>query len=312
MRKEQVLVLVLLALPIAAVSFSATAVAPRIFSGAGQMRALHREGLNEISGFRIKCKTGKCPRRVAVRWMSQMQKPEDNAPPAITSDLLSDTSTIRTAGAGKAEEGGDIERMLLQGVGVSGVFMFLWVFVLFPGSAYTGFAAHDAFIQFLFEKVPLFGIVAPVSLITKYNELGHIPAFTHAVPGAIWSIIAPLQLFPEARARLGRLGHKRSGQMMLLAASLLMTGYAIIDANDLYSDTHDFAGNGGGLARWIDERRLLPLPVNLIGVRMLAAYFAGTQFTCFTGTKAQILTLQASSLGFSGLAVCRERRVCAT
>ena len=32
----------------------------------------------------------------------------------------------------KAEEGGDIERMLLQGVGVSGVFMFLWVFVLFP------------------------------------------------------------------------------------------------------------------------------------------------------------------------------------
>ena len=64
MRKEQVLVLVLLALPIAAVSFSATAVPPRIFSGAGQMRALHREGLNEISGLRIKCKTGKCPRRV--------------------------------------------------------------------------------------------------------------------------------------------------------------------------------------------------------------------------------------------------------
>jgi len=80
----------------------------------------------------------------------------------------------------KAEEGGDIERMLLLGVGVSGVFMFLWVFVLFPGSAYTGFAAHDAFIQLLFEKVPLFGLVAPVSLITKYNELGHTPAFTRS------------------------------------------------------------------------------------------------------------------------------------
>ena len=46
----------------------------------------------------------------------------------------------------------------------------------------------------MFEKIPLFGLVAPVSLITKYNELGHIPAFTHAVPGAVWSVLAPLQV----------------------------------------------------------------------------------------------------------------------
>ena len=46
---------------------------------------------------------------------------------------------------------------------------------------------HDAVIEWVFDKVTLFGTVAPVSLITKYNELGHLPAFTHAVPGAIWS-----------------------------------------------------------------------------------------------------------------------------
>jgi hypothetical protein len=197
---------------------------------------------------------------------------------------------------------------------VSGVFMFLWVFVLFPGSAYTGFAAHDAFIQFLFEKVPLFGIVAPVSLITKYNELGHTPAFTHAVPGAIWSIIAPLQLFPEARARLGRLGHKRSGQMMLLAASLLMAGYAIIDSNDLYSDPHDFAGNGGGPSA-LDRRAPLIAaacePHGCADASCLLRRYA-ICLLYFTGTTVHILTLQASSLGLSGLAVCCERRVCAT
>ena len=93
------------------------------------------------------------------------------------------------------EDENSLERWMLKAVGASGVFMFFWVFVLFPGSAYTGFEGHDAFIEWMFDKIPLFGIVAPVSLITKYNELGHIPAFTHAVPGAIWSVIAPLQVF---------------------------------------------------------------------------------------------------------------------
>jgi len=60
---------------------------------------------------------------------------------------------------------------------------------------------------------------------------------------------------------------------MLSAAALLMIGYFIIDANNLYSDTHDFEGHGGGIAAWVDNLHLLPLPMNLIGVRMLAGYF---------------------------------------
>jgi hypothetical protein len=162
---------------------------------------------------------------------------------------------------------------MLQAVAASGAFMFLWVFVLFPGSAYTGFDGHDTFILWMFDKIPLFGIVAPVSLITKYNELGHVPAFTHAVPGAIWSVLAPLQLFPEARRRLGASGHTAAGRAMLSAAALLMVGYGIIDANDLYSDMHDFEGHGGGVAAYIDGLHVLPAPMNLIGVRMLAGYF---------------------------------------
>ena len=63
--------------------------------------------------------------------------------------------------------------------------------MLFPGSAYTGFEGHDAAIDWLFDQIPLFSIIAPASLITKYNEVGHLPALTHAVPGAIWSILAP-------------------------------------------------------------------------------------------------------------------------
>jgi hypothetical protein len=35
---------------------------------------------------------------------------------------------------------------------------------------------------------------------------------------------------------------------MLVCAALLMMGYFIIDANELYSDVHDFGGHGGGIA----------------------------------------------------------------
>jgi len=38
-----------------------------------------------------------------------------------------------------------------------------------------------------------------------------------------------LQLFPEARARLGGQGHTVAGRVMLSAAALLMLGYFIID-----------------------------------------------------------------------------------
>jgi len=38
---------------------------------------------------------------------------------------------------------------------------------------------------------------------------------------------------------------KKTGRVMLACAALLMMGYLIIDANQLYSDMHDFEGHGG-------------------------------------------------------------------
>ena len=230
---------------------------------------------------------------VRTSWRCQLPPQEEDAgtgvAPASSETLVGMTKL--DGGESGGSVGAQIERTLLKAVTASGVFMFLWVFVLFPGSAYTGFAEHDKFIEWLFAQdgpiqIPVFRIVAPVSLITKYNELGHLPAFTHAVPGAIWSLLAPLQLLPEARARLGASWHSVAGRTMLTAAAVLMVGYGIIDANDLYSDTHDFQGHGGGLAAWVDSLKLLPLPMNLLGVRFLAAYFVASGLVCVVSLRA--------------------------
>ena len=232
---------------------------------------------------------------VWTSWRCQLPPQEEDAgtgvAPASSETLVGMTKL--DGGESGGSVGAQIERTLLKAVTASGVFMFLWVFVLFPGSAYTGFAEHDKFIEWLFAQdgpiqIPVFRIVAPVSLITKYNELGHLPAFTHAVPGAIWSLLAPLQLLPEARARLGASWHSVAGRTMLTAAAVLMVGYGIIDANDLYSDTHDFQGHGGGLAAWVDSLKLLPLPMNLLGVRLLAAYFVASGLVCVVSLRARV------------------------
>ena len=70
--------------------------------------------------------------------------------------------------------------------------------------------------------------------------------------GAVWSIIAPLQLWPKARGAAGGVLHRWGGRVMLTAAAALMVGYSIIDANDLYADTHDFEGHGGSIAAAVD------------------------------------------------------------
>jgi hypothetical protein len=75
---------------------------------------------------------------------------------------------------------------------------------------------------------------------------------------------------------------------MLAAAAALMVGYAIIDANALYADAHDFDGHGGVVADAVDAAAaaaaaaaagglttFLP-PFNLVGVRMLAVWFIST------------------------------------
>ena len=215
--------------------------------------------------------------------------PEDEAEQKAELGLLTaeDGAAVVEGGGGAGEETAAerVERAMLYAVAASGAFMFVWVFTLFPGSAYTGFRAHDALIDWAFDRIPLFGIVAPASLITKYNELGHLPALTHAVPGAVWAALAPLQLLPDARARLGPRGHAAAGRVMLSAAAVLMCGYFIIDANGLYSDVHDFAGNGGGLAAAVDGARVLPLPFNTIGVRLIAGYFIASGVATFAFAK---------------------------
>ena len=144
------------------------------------------------------------PRRVRPgRWRAQKQGPTAERIDMEGDDVAAVERRVAVEADGAAAVGGraavedrgaSLERGMQQVLGASGIFMFLWVFVLFPGSAYTGFQGHDAWIDWLFETFPLFGLIAPVSLITKYNELGHLPAFTHAVPGAVWSILAPLQV----------------------------------------------------------------------------------------------------------------------
>jgi hypothetical protein len=47
---------------------------------------------------------------------------------------------------------------------------------------------------------------------------------------------------------MGAGAHAQAGRVMLVCAALLMMGYFIIDANELYSDVHDFGGHGGGIA----------------------------------------------------------------
>ena len=256
-----------------------------------------RGGTLACNGNALSAMNGRKTLRQHVRtsWRCQLPPQEEEAgtgvAPTSSETLLGMTKL--DGGVSGGSVGAQIERTLLKAVTASGVFMFLWVFVLFPGSAYTGFAEHDKFIEWLFAQdgpiqIPVFRIVAPVSLITKYNELGHLPAFTHAVPGAIWSLLAPLQLLPEARARLGASWHSVAGRTMLTAAAVLMVGYGIIDANDLYSDTHDFQGHGGGLAAWVDSLKLLPLPMNLLGVRLLAAYFVASGLVCVVSLCARV------------------------
>ncbi|CAK0833397.1 unnamed protein product [Prorocentrum cordatum] len=154
--------------------------------------------------------------------------------------------------------------------------MGIWVLAL-PGSAWIGSsAARDALVGELYEAY--FGFFAPASILLKYNALGPTTGLTHALPGAVWALLAPLQLSPEARAAAGGAVHRIVGRVMLVAAAVLMVGYAIIDTNKLYADLVDFAGHGGGLAEAADGFNaghlggILP-PFNLGGVHVLAAWF---------------------------------------
>ena len=163
-------------------------------------------------------------------------------------------------------------------VAASGAFMALWVFGPFPGSAYTGIADHDRWLTGLYEWAHFPSVFGVTSLITKYSEVGRWPALLHAVPGALWCALAPLQLHPKSREMFGGALHRASGRLMLAAAATLMVGYGVIDHNHLFADAHDFEGRAGTVSEAIDAAARSKLgdrvpPFNLTGVRGIAAWF---------------------------------------
>ena len=163
-------------------------------------------------------------------------------------------------------------------VAASGTFMALWVFGPFPGSAYTGIADHDRWLTGLYEWAHFPSVFGVTSLITKYSEVGRWPALLHAVPGALWCALAPLQLHPKSREMFGGALHRASGRLMLAAAATLMVGYGVIDHNHLFADAHDFEGRAGTVSEAIDAAARSKLgdrvpPFNLTGVRGIAAWF---------------------------------------
>ena len=86
--------------------------------------------------------------------------------------------------------------------------MAAWVFGPFPGSLYTGIPSHDEFIAQLYDVLHLTPVFGPSALITKYNELGRLPALTHALPGAVWCALSAWQLHPASRKTFEGGGHR--------------------------------------------------------------------------------------------------------
>jgi hypothetical protein len=153
-------------------------------------------------------------------------------------------------------------RAVFPAVVASAAFMALWVFGPFPGSAYAGASAHDRWLASAYEWLRLDRVFGPTTLLTKYAEAGASPlpsgaswpAILHAAPGALWCVIAPIQIHPAARDALGGAAHGRLGRVALALAATLMLGYSIIDRDDLFADAHDFAGRGGTVAESVDAR----------------------------------------------------------
>lgn len=162
----------------------------------------------------------------------------------------------------------------------SAFFMALWVFAS-PGSLWVGSSEqHDALGREAFKNSGG-ELIAPASLVYKYSIIGQAAGWTHALPGAVWCLLAPLQLSSAARKAEDGAVHRWGGRLMLAAASVLMVGYAIIDQNNIHAEVVDFAGCGGGVARAfaeLDSRLLggiLP-PLNVSLQRAVAAWFVFT------------------------------------
>ena len=249
-------------------------------------------------------------RRSVALGVSRAAQPRVRAPPRVrvvasaneveteTTETSSSSSGLGVLGSRGVDADFDADARLgvvYPYVAASAAFMALWVFGPFPGSAYTGIASHDVWLTSLYEALHFDQVFGPTSLITKYNEVGRVPALAHAVPGAIWCALAPLQLHPRSRDLWGGAAHRAGGRAMLAAAAVLMAGYAVIDANALFADAHDFDGQVGtvssaidafasekvsSFSSFIDAKKdtpaFVPTPFNVVGVRLIAAWFVST------------------------------------
>eukprot|EP00931_Biecheleriopsis_adriatica_P115350 TRINITY_DN91154_c0_g1_i1.p1 TRINITY_DN91154_c0_g1~~TRINITY_DN91154_c0_g1_i1.p1 ORF type:complete len:402 (+),score=41.37 TRINITY_DN91154_c0_g1_i1:48-1253(+) len=159
----------------------------------------------------------------------------------------------------------------------SALLMAVWIFLV-PGSVWTGSSPeHDEIVRKSYHGE----MIAPVSLILKYNVLGQLPGITHALPGAIWAMLATAQVNPAVRNVSGGALHRSAGRMMLAAAAILMVGYAIIDANDLHAESVDFDSHGGALAGAVGSFSKVSLggilpSFNVSCLRLLAFWFIFT------------------------------------
>ena len=165
-------------------------------------------------------------------------------------------------------------RIIQWGITISSLFMVFWVFSPFPGSAYVGMKWHAHLVHLLTSSSAVGSTIAPDSLFLKYASLGPAAGLLHAVPGAIWCALAPLQLNPAARAWAIRAGlHSPLGRAMLAAAAGTMCGLALFDSRRLFAEDVDFAGHGGAIADVVDGAGLLPMPFNRLIVRATTVWF---------------------------------------
>jgi len=155
--------------------------------------------------------------------------------------------------------------------------MLIWIFLV-PGSVWTGSSQdHDEYLRTSWNAEG----IAPVSLILKYNAFGQLAGLAHALPGAVWALLATAQVNRTVRNVSGGSLHRAAGQAMLAAAAMLMVGYAFIDGVNLHAELTDFDGHGGGLAAMVDLANrvylggLLP-SFNATALRLVAAWFAFT------------------------------------
>lgn len=165
----------------------------------------------------------------------------------------------------------------------SALLMIIWIFLL-PGSVWTGSSfEHDAQVRNLWQA----DTIAPSSLVLKYNVIGQLAGLTHALPGAVWALLATAQVNPTIRRFAGGTLHKWAGRTMLAAAALLMVGYAFIDGNNLHAESVDFQGHGGGIAAAFDSFNNGKLGGVLPSLNVCALHFIAIWFI-FTGIQTWV------------------------